>query len=96
MKPSASLDAHRQTVRTLVQRYNTTNPRVFGSAAIGGDHERSDLDLLVDALPQATLLDLGSLQPALEALLGVSVDVCTPHDLPITCRDEVLRQARLV
>lgn len=96
MKPSASLDAHRQTVRTLVQRYNTTNPRVFGSAAIGGDHERSDLDLLVDALPQATLLDLGSLQVALEALLGVSVDVCTPQDLPVTFRDEVLRQARPV
>ena len=96
MKPSASLDAHRQTVRTLVQHYNTTNPRVFGSAAIGGDHERSDLDLLVDALPQATLLDLGSLQVALEALLGVSVDVCTPQDLPVTFRDEVLRQARPV
>lgn len=96
MKPSASLDAHRQTVRTLVQRYNATNPRVFGSAAIGGDHEGSDLDLLVDAIPQATLLDLGSLQVALEALLGVSVDVCTPQDLPVTFRDEVLRQARPV
>lgn len=96
MKPSASLEAHRQTVRTMVRTYNTTNPRVFGSAALGGDHEGSDLDLLVDALPQATLLDLGGLQMALEALLGVPVDVCTPDDLPITFRDEVLRQARPV
>lgn len=80
----------------MVHRYNTTNPRVFGSVASGGDHEGSDLDLLVDALPQATLLDLGGLQVALEALLGVSVDVCTPHDLPISFRDEVLRQARPV
>lgn len=96
MKPSASLDAHRHTVRTMVQRYNTTNPRVFGSASLGDDHEGSDLDLLVDALPQTTLLDLGGLQVALEALLGVPVDVCTPHDLPVTFRDEVLRQARPV
>jgi predicted nucleotidyltransferase len=34
----------------------------------------SDLDLLVDALPGATLFDLGGLQDELEALLGVDVD----------------------
>ena len=96
MKPSASLDAHRHAVRAMVQHYNTTNPRLFGLVASGGDAEGSDLDQLVDALPQATLLDLGGLQMALQALLGVSVDVCTPHDLPITFRDEVLRQARPV
>lgn len=96
MKPSAALEAHRVTVRALAQRYHTTNPRVFGSVAQGGDCDGSDLDLLVDALPLATLLDLGGLQLALEELLGVPVDVRTPHDLPISFRDEVLRQARPV
>lgn len=96
MKPSAALDAHRSSVRRLALHYNTTNPRVFGSVAQGSDHEGSDLDLLVDALPQATLLDLGGLQVALEELLGVPVDVRTPHDLPASFRHEVLRQARAV
>ena len=96
MKPSAALHAHRETVRAMARRFNTTNPRVFGSAAMGGDHDGSDLDLLVDALPQTTLLDLGGLQLALEELLGVPVDVRTPHDLPLAFRDAVLRQARTV
>jgi uncharacterized protein len=96
VKPSKSLEANRQAVHAMVMRYNATNPRVFGSVSLGTDHERSDLDLLVDALPQATLLDLGGLQLALEALLGVSVDVCTLLDLPVSARDEVLRQARPV
>lgn len=77
---------------------STTTPPIHACLAWwqAGDAEGSDLDLLVDALPQATLLDLGGLQMALQALLGVSVDVSTPHGLPITFRDEVLRQARPV
>jgi hypothetical protein len=96
MKPSTALEPHRSTVRALARRFNTTNPRVFGSVALGGDQEGSDLDLLVDALPQTTLLDLGALQMALQDLLGVPVDVQTPLDLPGSFRDEVLRQARPV
>lgn len=96
MKPSAALDAHRSSVRRLALHYKTTNPRVFGSVALGSDHEGSDLDLLVDTLPQTTLLDLGGLQVALEELLGVPVDVRTPHDLPASFRNEVLSQARAV
>lgn len=52
------------------------------------------MDLLVDALPGATLLDLGALQVELEALLGVKVDLLTPADLPPAFRDQVLAEAR--
>ncbi|MBL8350321.1 MAG: nucleotidyltransferase family protein [Burkholderiaceae bacterium] len=96
MKPSAALSSHRIAVRRLAARFHTANPRVFGSVAQGVDQDGSDLDLLVDALPQATLLDLGGLQAALEDLLGVPVDVRTPLDLPASFRDEVLRQAQPV
>lgn len=83
-------------MRRLAARFHTANPRVFGSVAQGLDRDGSDLDLLVDALPEATLLDLGGLQVALEDLLGVRVDVRTPLDLPASFRDEVLRQAQPV
>lgn len=83
-------------MRRLAARYRVANPRVFGSVARGLDREGSDLDLLVDALPGATLLDLGGLQVALEDLLGVRVDVRTPLDLPASFRDEVLRLAKPV
>lgn len=67
---------------------------MFSSTAIDRATERSDLDLLVDALPGATLLDLGALQVELEALLGVKVDLLTPGDLPPAFRDQVLAEAR--
>ena len=96
MKPSTALSLHRAAVRRMVAHFHAVNPRVFGSVARGEDHEGSDLDLLVDGLPETTLLDLGGLQVALEDLLGVRVDVRTPLDLPASLRDEVLRQAQSV
>jgi len=72
------------------------NLRVFGSVLHGEDNSNSDLDLLVDPLPGATLLDLGAVQFELEQLLGVSVDVLTPGDLPVKFRDQILKEAALV
>lgn len=94
MKPSIALDLQRVAVLEVVRRFHTSNPRVFGSVMFGTDKEGSDLDLLVDALPGATLFDLGGLQEELEELLGVSVDLRTPQDLPLKLRRKVLKQAR--
>ena len=96
MKPSVSLDLQRQAVRAAAKRYQTTNPRVFGSVLRGDDADGSDLDLLVDPLPGTTLFDLGGLQFELESLLGVPVDVLTPGDLPLKFRAQVLSEARPV
>lgn len=96
MRPSTALDLKRAAVRDAAARFRTVNPRVFGSALTGADRDGSDLDLLVDVLPGATLFDLGGLQAELEELLGVPVDVLTPGDLPPALRVQVLAQARPV
>ena len=83
-------------MQRAVSRFNTANLRVFGSVLRGADIEGSDLDLIVDPLPGATLFDLGGLQTELEELLGVRVDLLTPGDLPLKFRAEVLSQARPV
>ena len=93
MKPSVALDRKRAAVRELAGRFRAANPRVFGSVLHGTDRDGSDLDLLVDALPGATLFDLGGLQVELEEILGVPVDLLTPGDLPSTLRDRVLSEA---
>jgi predicted nucleotidyltransferase len=80
-------------VREAVSRFHAANPRVFGSVLHGTDHDGSDLDLLVDALPGATLFDLGGLQVELEELLGAHVDLLTPGDLPPKLRERVLAEA---
>jgi predicted nucleotidyltransferase len=83
-------------VREATGRFRAANPRVFGSALHGTDQDGSDLDLLVDALPGATLFDLGGLQMELEELLGVHVDLLIPGELPPKLRSQVLAEARPV
>jgi uncharacterized protein len=94
VKPSLALDKNRDAVRALIARYRVTNPRIFGSTARDEDRDGSDLDLLVDAPPGTTLMDLCGLQYELENLLGLPVDVRTPQDISKRYRDTVLAGAR--
>ena len=96
MRPSVALDMKRIAVREAVSRFRTANPRVFGSVLHGTDREGSDLDLLVDALPGATLIDLGGLHYELESLLGAHVDLLTPGDQSPKFRAGVLAEAQSV
>lgn len=96
MRPSVVLDMKRSAVREAVNRFRAANPRVFGSVLHGTDRDGGDLDLLVDALRGATLLDLGGLQDDLESLLGIHVDLLTPGDLPPKFRAKVLAEAQPV
>jgi predicted nucleotidyltransferase len=93
MKPSEALRAHREAIRLVVELHHARNARVFGSVVHGDDTEESDLDLLIDPLPKATLFDLGAIQIELEETLGVSVDVLTPGDLPVKFRTQILQEA---
>lgn len=93
MKPSLALLEKRAAVREAANRFQVTNPRVFGSVLHGTDEVGSDLDLLVDPLPGTTLFDLGGLQEELEGLLGVPVELLTPRDLPSKYRARVLAEA---
>ena len=93
MKPSLALEGKREAMRAVVSRYPAENPRVFGSVPHGDDHEDSDIDILVDALPGATLFDLGDLQMALQELLGVRVGLLIPGELPKQFRNKVLAEA---
>lgn len=96
MKPSLALAQHRVEIRRLVSSHRGANPRVFGSVLRAEDTDASDLDLLIDPSPDATLMDLGALRLELRRLLGVPVDVLTPNALPPSVRSAVLATARPV
>ena len=85
MKPSAALELKRAAVREATGCFRTANPRIFGSVLHGTDAGGSDLGLLVDALPGATLF-----------VLGDSVDLRMPADLPPKYREQVFAEARTV
>jgi predicted nucleotidyltransferase len=93
MRPSEAIKGKEEQIRALAAKYNTTNPRLFGSVLHGTDTETSDVDILVDPLPGTTLIHLGGLLVELEKTLGVEVDVKTPGDLHRSFKDEVLLEA---
>jgi predicted nucleotidyltransferase len=93
MKPSEAMRLHRDAIRQVVEANAARNPRVFGSALRGTDTEKSDLDILVDGTARLSLLKLARISRLLEALLGVTVDVRTPEDLPKSFRETVLAEA---
>jgi predicted nucleotidyltransferase len=90
------VDAHREEIRRIVARHRALNPRIFGSVARDSDDAASDIDLLVDAEPGATLMDLGALQIELEDLVKRRVDVLVPGDIPPSLRAEILAACRSV
>jgi predicted nucleotidyltransferase len=96
MRPSEAFHEHRAAIRQIVERHRACNVRVFGSVLHGDDVEGGDLDLLVDPLPQATLMDIAAIQLDLEKMLGIPVDVLTPKALPEKFRGAVLAEAEPV
>ena len=96
MKPSEAFNSNRAAIRQAVESHRARNARVFGSVVHGADQDGSDLDLLVDVQPGATLLDLGDLEDELKSLLGIDVDLHTPGDLPAKFRAKVLAEAQPV
>ena len=96
MRPTHALNQHRDAVREVALRHRMTQVRVFGSVLHGTDTEGSDLDLLVDPAPGASLMDLARIELELRALLNVDVDVLTPKALPERFRQLVMAEARPV
>ncbi|MXV76533.1 nucleotidyltransferase family protein [Candidatus Poribacteria bacterium] len=75
------------------KQYKAQIVAVFGSYARGDFHADSDLDLLVDMDPGASLFDLVGLQHFLEDRLGCKVDVGTRNSLREELRASVFSEA---
>jgi len=89
----ALLGPHRGRVIALARKYGARRVRVFGSVRRGTAGPHSDVDLLVDRLPGASLLDVARLETELSRLLGRSVDVVEEDCLPWSIRPQVLAEA---
>jgi len=83
----------REQVLEIATRHGATNVRVFGSAAKGTAGRESDLDLLVDVLPEHSAWFPAGLILDLEELLEREVDVVTEEALHWYIRDQVLAEA---
>lgn len=73
----AAVARHRRALDGILARYGAVNPRLFGSVARGDATSGSDVDLLVDLLPDAgnELLRVAGIAEEFGLLLGTRVDV---------------------
>ena len=82
----------------LCRRYQVRELSVFGSAARGEMRPDSDIDLLVEFLPDAdvSLIEHAGLMLDLERLVGRKVDLVSKKGLKPRIRPFVLADARLI
>lgn len=91
-RPSEILFENRQQILDVAAQNRASNVRVFGSAVRGEDTVDSDIDLLVDLDPGASLFDLSGLRGDLIDLLGVDVDVIQSGTTGATM-DQIISEA---
>lgn len=89
VRPSRLLEQHREDVAKVFARYPVRQVWVFGSVARGDDRPDSDLDLLVELEPNASVVDILGLDEDVSAALGCPVDVVTTAELK---SNELLRR----
>ena len=90
------LQEQKKSIVNMAGRYHATNVRIFGSVARGNECEKSDIDLLVDFLPGATLLDQVGLVQELSKKLNRKVDVVSERSLNRHLRQKILDEARVL
>jgi uncharacterized protein len=92
------IDVDEAQLADLCRRYAVRELSLFGSAARGEMRPDSDIDLLVEFLPNADvgLLEHAGLMLELERLLRRKVDLVSKRGLKPLVRDSVLADARLV
>jgi hypothetical protein len=80
----------------ICRKYRVRELALFGSAARGEMRPDSDIDLLVEFLPQAEigLIDYAGLMLDLGSLLGRKVDLVSKRGLKPLIRPTVLGEAR--
>ena len=85
-------------LRSVCRRCQIRRLSRFGSVLKGDARPGSDIDLLVEFLPEArpSFLDLADIEQEFSILLGGRrVDLRTAEDLSRYFRDEVLREAEV-
>ena len=84
------LRSNSETIKAIAARHKAFNVAVFGSVARGDDKPDSDIDLLVDFLPGASLVDEFRLENELREFLKIKVDLVSRGGLK--ARDTHIRE----
>jgi predicted nucleotidyltransferase len=87
-----------EALERVCRRHRIQKLSLFGSRLKGTARPDSDVDLLVEFMPEArpTLLDMAEIENELSELLGgIRVDLRTAQELSRYFRDDVVNQAEV-
>lgn len=88
------LKAHRKEILTLAEECGLENVRVFGSVARGEESDESDIDLLVNYIPNSQKgLKVFRFPIAIENIMGRKVDLVFEAGLYHQLRNDILKEA---
>lgn len=90
----AQLQQHKPQILAIAAEHHAANIRVFGSVARGDAKTGSDLDLLVQMQPEASLFDLAAMDRKITALVGMQVDVISDRALHPIAAPYILAEAK--
>jgi predicted nucleotidyltransferase len=98
MTVAPGIDVSDDEIAEICRKYGMKELAVFGSAARGELSPESDVDLLVEFLPDANISLLGHLaaERELSQLLGRKVDLVSKRALRSRLRPTILSQTRLL
>ncbi len=98
MTLSSGMTLPAEKIAEICRKYQVRELAVFGSAARGDMRPDSDVDLLVEFEPEASigLFELAGMEEELAALLGRRVDLVSKRGLKPRVRPHVLRDAKVV
>ncbi len=83
----------KSAIYQIARRHNAAKIFVFGSCARKEEGSESDIDLLVEFLPQATLFDQVHIKDEFEELLKCKVDVVPKRALHPYISKNILAEA---
>lgn len=90
---SRKLRKHRKQILSYLAENQIHNVRVFGSLAVGADHEGSDIDLLATTTNTFGLMKIAEIESHLSEIVGARVDLVFDHTSRPDLKDRIIQQA---
>jgi len=87
-----------EPLKELCEQYHVSELALFGSAVRGDCSDTSDLDILVDFMPDARIgfIELSRMQRELSAIFNRPVDLVPKQGLKPIIRDAVISSAEIL
>lgn len=91
------IELPQEAIAEICKRYRVRELSVFGSAVRDDFTDQSDIDLLVEFMPDAKIgfIEFAGMQIEISELLGRKVDLVSKNGLNPVIRDEVLGSSKV-